>query len=219
MTHAGGVDEHGPTTIPAGPAPAPVDAIIPGNLESPFNKQRRVFPDDDFVVQGGFGPEADKRTNAFMMAQGASAARSRAEIKRRIEAVERARGRFIEDSNRDEGRGLEGIGTQFESRGLFRSGRRERDQGRLSSDAATDRSRANEDFDLQLEAIQRARSAIGGGVSFADKRQEIERGLIDDAGRRGVITGDLFRRQPDEATIRLLQSQQFGHLRNPLARR
>jgi len=178
------------------PGPRTISAVDSrgerGNTEG-LNKQEIIDSGGAFAKNPGIGPQVDRRLGSYLAAQGASRARQQEEIQRRIEAVERARSRGLEDIGRDEQRGLEGIGDRYESRGLFRSGRRERDQGRLSSDSQLSRDRLDEDSQLQLDAIERARQAIGrGGRSTAALRQQFEMDAINDLLDQNVIPGGVF---------------------------
>lgn len=146
----------------------------------------------------------DPSLQAALRRQGASASRARAEIARRQARLETGRDRAFEDfdtrlsrGNEDAGRslelGLEQVDTAFEDRGLFRSGRRLRDRGRLGdeiertrsrleADVLRSRTRFQEDFDLDLEELARQRARIGSGGGR-------NRAALLEAARRRAISG------------------------------
>ena len=100
----------------------------------------------------------------FLRSQGVgSSQRALEEIQRRIDGVNRARQRGIDDLNRSELDAQRGTDTSFEARGLFRSGLRHEERGRTHDAANVQRGRVEEDAGLQLEAIERARAGIRSG--------------------------------------------------------
>ena len=113
---------------------------------------------------GPLNPAEDPSYQAYLRSSGASARAAAAARQRQLDEIARQQGRFVQDADEARGRarqdsaltrerGLRDIAESFEARGLFRSGRRQSDQGTFAED--TDRTLARSIYDINLDQHRR----------------------------------------------------------------
>lgn len=148
----------------------------PGNADA--QPLQPLDPLQDFVrPTDSVNPNENPAFRAFLRQSGVAGARANAAIAKRLEALDRTKTRRLEDIELNQRRRSESIDTDFESRGLFSSGRRIGEHAELQVDVGRERGRFLEDLQLQLDEIeeQRRRGAASRAAAIARARNRARR--------------------------------------------